>query len=178
MRILPVILVLSAVLLAGGCATYRAYPGPKRPHDEVAVLTVPPTVTSVDGEPMLKDSVGTIELLPGRHAIEWEFIYPNSFRETQRLTFEAKAGERYRLGQRFFPPPHPAGPIGEVFDFVIGTALIPLEIVFPSEPPTEAPDGAYYRWIIHHRSERVIAGLAPDVPQGDCVITFVPPPDQ
>jgi hypothetical protein len=167
-------LLLSITVLAAGCATYRAYPGARLPREEIAILSVPPTVMSVDGEAIRKDNVGTIELLPGWHSIKWEFTYPNGFRTTESLSFEAEAGERYRLGERFFPPPNPLGPVGDLLGFVIDVAWMPLDILLPFEPPAEAPDGSYYSWITHCPSQTVVAGLAPAVPQGDCVITFVP----
>ena len=175
MRTAALMLLLSITLLAAGCATYCAYPGARLPREQIAILSVPPTIVSVDGETLRKDSVGTIELLPGWHSIEWAFTYPNGFRTTQSLSFEAEAGERYRLGERFFPAPNPLGPVGDVLDFALDVAWTPLGFILPSDPPTGAPEGSYYNWITHSPSQTVVAGLAPDVPQGDCVITFVPP---
>jgi hypothetical protein len=45
-------LLMCSLLAAAGCATYRAYPGPQRPRDEIALLTVVATDVHVDGEPV------------------------------------------------------------------------------------------------------------------------------
>ena len=92
MRFTAGIAMLLVIMLAGGCATYRAYPGKKRPKAEVAVLSVPLfTHYVVDGEPAPVQSVSRIELLPGQHDIEWAFTYPNDYREPQLLSFWAEA---------------------------------------------------------------------------------------
>ena len=90
------------------------------------------------------------------------------------MAFEAAAGQRYRLGERFFAEPHPAGPIGAVFDFALETALIPVKVLVPSEPPVGPPEGEYYSWIVHAGTGHAIAGLAPDVPLDHAPVTYVP----
>ena len=175
MRYATGIAMLLVIMLAGGCATYRAYPGKKRPKAEVAVLSVP-TLTQyvVDGEPAPAQSVSKIELLPGRHEVEWTFTYPNDYREPQQVSFRAEAGQRYRLGQRFFPAPHPGGPLVAVLELGLNTALIPFKLLLPLEAPTEPPEGEYYRWVVEVPSQRLMAGMAPDVPLGHATITYVP----
>ncbi len=167
-------LLMSVILLGGGCATYRAYPGPKRPRSDVAVLVVPWTHIAVDGESIPKKDVRQIELLPGWHEIEWEFTYPNRYQETRALSFAAEPGQSYRLGQRFFPAPHPGGPIGAIVDLTVDTALAPITLLLAPEDPTEPPDGEYFMWIVHRESQQVMAGLAPDVPLAHAPISYVP----
>ena len=163
------------LVLLGGCATYRAYPGKKRPRAEVAVLSVPMlTSFTVDEKQVPEQSISRIELLPGRHVIEWDFAYPNRFQASQRLSFAVCAGERYRLGQRFFAAPHPAGPIGALLELGLDTALLPVTLLLPLDAPTEPPEGEYYCWMVQLPSQRLVAGTAPDVPMTHTAITFVP----
>jgi len=176
MRLPATISALSALLLLAACATYQAYPGQKRPRCEIAVLSLPSThmCPALDGEAIKPQNVTAIEFLPGWHTIEWEFIYPNGFTHPRQLVFEARAGQRYRLGQRFFPTPNPLSLIGDAINLGLDTATRPLEIFLPPETPTEPPEGAYYSWIVHEPSRRIVAGLAPDVPLGHVPIVFVP----
>ena len=92
-----------------------------------------------------------------------------SFPEGRRADF------RYRTnGPRGHPEPDPAGPIGAVLSLVADVALAPLEALAPPEPPAYPPAGEYTMWITEHPSQRVVAGLAPDVPRGHEAITYVP----
>jgi hypothetical protein len=90
------------------------------------------------------------------------------------LAFEAAAGQRYRLGERFFAEPHPAGPIGAVIDVAVETALTPIKVFVPSEPPVGPPEGEYYNWIIEAKTGYTVAGLPPDVPLNHAPVTYVP----
>ncbi len=166
-------LLLTTTLLLG-CAVYRAYPGNARPRAEVAVLFVPWTSMTVDGEPVITNNVNRIELLPGSHVIEWLFVYPNDFTESKQLEFVAEAGKRYRLGQRFFTAGGLGGAVGAVADLALDTALVPLKLVFGSEEPAAAPEGEYYTWILERETRYVVAGMAPNVPQVHQTITYVP----
>ncbi len=176
-RTIATALLLTTTLLFG-CAAYQAYPGKARPRADVAVLFVPWTSMTVDGEPIVQKNVNRIELLPGPHVIEWVFVYPNDFKESRRLEFESEAGKRYRLGQRFFAAASFGGPIGEVaelaLDLALDTALVPLKLLLGSETPTAAPEGEYYTWILERQSGALVAGMAPDVPQAHQTITYVP----
>ncbi len=175
---------LALLLPIGGCTRWHAYEGPRRPRAEVALLEIfdiDPGAgpLSVDGAAPPRDDVRRIELLPGRHDITWTFVYPNRHRSAQALCFEAAAGRRYRLGQRFFPAPDPGGPIVAAFGTIIDTALLPLAIldVFATDPG-EPPPGAYFAWIADVQgggaAGAVVAGDAPDVPLGHAEITFLP----
>ena len=176
-RTITTAFLLTTTLLLG-CAVYQAYPGNARPRAEVAVLFVPWTSMTVDGEPVIEKNVSRIELLPGPHVIEWVFVYPNDFKESRRLEFVAKAGKRYRLGQRFFEAGGLGGPIGVVadlaLDLALDTALVPLKLLLGSEEPVAAPEGEYYTWILERQTGNVVAGMAPDVPQVHQTITYVP----
>ena len=179
MKRLSALVAVWGLFLAGsGCATWRAYPGPKRPSSEIAVITVSSAQTIVvDDVPVEKSGVSRIELLPGPHEIAWTFVYPNRYEARQALEFHARAAERYRLGQRFFPAPHPGGFLGAVLDAAADAALSPIRIVFPPEPGEAPPDGEYYRWIVHVESGRPEAGLPPDVPHPHAPLTSVPSDD-
>ena len=172
-RTIATALLLTTTLLLG-CAVYQAYPGNARPRAEVAVLFVPWTSMTVDGEPVITKNVSRIELLPGSHVIEWVFVYPNDFKESKRLEFVAEAGKRYRLGQRFFAAAGLGGVIGAVVDLALDTALVPLKLLLGSEAPAAAPEGEYYTWILERETRYVVAGMAPDVPQVHQTITYVP----
>ena len=172
-RTIMTALLLTTTLLLG-CAVYQAYPGNARPRADVAVLFVPWTSMTVDGEPVMTKNVSRIELLPGSHVIEWVFVYPNDFKENKRLEFAAEAGKRYRLGQRFFAAAGLGGVIGAVADLALDTALVPFKLLLGSEEPAAAPEGEYYTWILERETRYVVAGMAPDVPQVHQTITYVP----
>ncbi len=172
-RTMATALLLSTTLLLG-CAVYQAYPGNARPRAEVAVLFVPWTSMTVDGEPVIAKDVSRIELLPGSHVIEWVFVYPNDFKENKRLEFVVEAGRRYRLGQRFFAAGGLGGAVGAVADLALDTALLPLKLLIGSEEPAAASEGEYYTWILERQTRHVVAGTAPDVPQVHQTITYVP----
>ncbi len=166
-------LLVCGLLSASGCATYRAYPGPRRPSTEIAVLLISVDGLHVDGEPVSPTNVHKVELPPGAHELQWSYRYPNGYVETMGLDFEAAAGQRYRLGQRFFPQPHPDGPIGALVDLAVGTALIPIKVLL-QETPDGPPEGEYYSWVVDPATGRVAGGLAPDVPLEHPPITYVP----
>jgi hypothetical protein len=165
---------LGAVLGESGCSAYQTYAGPKRPDRIVGLLDVPVAVESVDGEAVADPGARRLAVLPGWHEVRWSFVYPNGFTETRELSFVARQGERYRLGQRFFPDPHPAGALGEVFDVTVDTLLLPLRLLFPQAAPEGPSPGEYYCWIVERRTQRVVAGSAPDVPMPHETITYVP----
>ena len=127
----------------------------------------------VDGE-VTASNVYKVELAPGAHELQWSYRYPNGCVEAMVLDFEAAAGQRYRLGQRFFPQPHPDGPIGAIVVFTVETALIPIKRLVPPEMSEGPPEGEYYSWVVATRSGRVVGGLAPDVPMEHPPITYVP----
>ena len=166
-------LLVCGLLTASGCATYRAYPGPRRPATEIAVVMISVDGLHVDGAPVSPTNVHKLELPPGAHELLWSYRYPNGYVETMELDFEAAAGQRYRHGQRFFPQPHPDGPIGAIVDFAVGAALIPIKLLLP-ETPDGPPEGEYYSWVVDQASGHVVGGLAPDVPLEHPPITYVP----
>ncbi len=168
------VLLVCGLLTASGCATYRAYPGPRRPATEIAVLMISVDGLHIDGEPVSPTNVHKVELPPGAHELQWSYRYPNGYVEAMVLGFEAAAGRRYRLGQRFFPQPHPDGPIGAIVDFAVGTALIPIKVLLPPETPDGPPEGEYYSWVVDPASGLVVGGLAPDVPLEHPPMTYVP----
>ncbi len=153
----------------------RAYPGPKRPASEVATLAVPSsTILVVDDQVFEGDRVSRVELTPGSHVIEWEFVYPNRFAEVKRLRFVAEPGSEYELDQRFFPVPYDEGPLELVFDLALDATIMPLAWIFPPEAAPDAPEGEYFMWIVDRRSNDLAAGLPPDVPQAPATISYVP----
>lgn len=167
-------IIISILFLQGGCAAYRTYPGEKLPKSEVALLNVPWTNIVVDGSPIPDKFVSNLELLPGSHVIEWEFVHTNDFREQNQLEFVAQANHRYQLGQRFFSANGLDGVVGFVADLALDTALLPLKLLIDEDEPTEPPDGEYYIWIIERGTQRIVAGMAPDIVQAHQEITFVP----
>ena len=168
-----IVLMACGVMTASGCATYRAYPGPRRPTAQIAVVMVSVDGLHVDGDETASN-VNKVELAPGAHELQWSYRYPNGYVEAMVLDFEALAGQRYRLGQRFFAQPHPDGPIGAIVEFTVETALIPIKVFVPREVPEGPPEGEYYSWVVATRSGRVVGGLAPDVPPVHPPITYVP----
>ena len=177
-RRINVVLLATALLAGAGCATYQAYPGKKRPRAELALLTLSVENPVIDRRVIERKDVYRIELLPGRHVLDWSFTYANGYQEQRSLTFEVEAGRRYRFGQRFFPEPNPAGPLGDVVDLAAGFMLIPIKVAFPQEAASEPPAGEYHVWIIDSRSERIVAGLAPDIPLDHAPVTYVPREEQ
>ncbi|MHC5028095.1 MAG: hypothetical protein ACYTGR_15185 [Planctomycetota bacterium] len=166
-------LVIVALLpLLGGCSTYRAYDGPARPASEVARLDLPAGQYALDGTVLPEGNVNCIEMLPGWHDLEWTYTYPNRFEEEMAMTFHVGGGGHYRLGERFFPAPHWAGPVGAAVEGIVGTALLPITLMFPI--PAAPPVGEHYAWIVDRGTDQLIAGSAPDVPAVHEAITFVP----
>ncbi len=151
------VLLVCGLLSASGCATYRAYPGPRRPSTEIAVVMISVDGLHVDGEPVSPTNVHKVELPPGAHELQWSYRYQNGYVETTALGFEAAAGKHYRLGQRFFPQPHPDGPIGTIVDVAVGTALLPIRMIVPPETQEGPPEGEYYSWVVANR-ERARGG--------------------
>ena len=169
-----VVILISLIFLQGGCAAYKTYSGEKLPKSEVALLNVPWTNIVVDGSPILDKYVGKIELLPGSHIIEWEYVHTNDVRELKQLEFVVEANHRYQLGQRFFPANGLNGVIGLVADLAVDTALMPLKLLFKENEPIEAPKGEYYKWITEQRTKHIVAGMAPNIVQVHQEITYVP----
>jgi hypothetical protein len=58
-------LLMCSLLAATGCATYQAYPGPQRPRNEIALLTVVATDVHVDGEPVSSTASRSARRTPG-----------------------------------------------------------------------------------------------------------------
>ena len=128
----------------------------------------------VDEQVFDGEHVSRVELAPGEHIIEWEYVYPNRFAEVKRLRFEALPDHRYQLAQRFFPAPYEGGPLELVLDLAIDATIMPLAWIFPPEAAPEAPVGEYFMWIVDQRSRDVLAGLPPNVPQTPIAVTYVP----
>ena len=166
-------ILMCGLLAVTGCATYRTYPGPRRPSMEIAVLMISVDELQVDGA-VTPENVHKVELSPGTHEFQWSYRHSNGYVEAVELSFEAVAGRRYRLGQRFFAQPHPDGPIGAVLDFTVETVLGPLKVFLPAETPAGPPDGEYYSWVVDPASGLVVGGLAPDVPLAHAPMTYVP----
>jgi hypothetical protein len=75
-------LILLVTLLAFGCGgkaghTYKLYPGPERPPEELAILKFGEQVTSLRIEGMRVDKMDydRIELLPGTYLIDWRTTF-------------------------------------------------------------------------------------------------------
>lgn len=105
-------LILLATLLAAGCFgkaghTYKLYPGPERPPEELATLKFGKRVTSlrVDGMRVEKKDYDRIDLLPGTHSIDWRtsftvspMVNPKGRDEIAAMaTVELEAGHEYSV---------------------------------------------------------------------------------
>ncbi len=174
-RLIAINMILISILfLQSGCAAYRTYPGEKLPKSEVALLNVPWANIVVDGSPIPDKYVSNLELLPGKHVIEWEYVHTNDFRTLNKLEFVTKANHRYQLSQRFFSANGLDGVVGLVADLALDTALLPLKLLIDEKEATEAPKGEYYMWISERGTQRIVAGMAPNIVQAHQEITFVP----
>ena len=119
-------LTVTTVLLASGCGSVQAYPGPARPSDRTATIFVNPPqatigfqLTAVNGRPVSADVSASI--LPGANRLDL-VVWPTSsstfqesdpafathyqmidqrFKRTMSITFDAEAGGRYGLAGRF-----------------------------------------------------------------------------
>lgn len=166
--------LLMPLLLLSGCATFQAYPGPKRTLEEVGVLSIRQMNTfRIDDQPITRSNVREITLLPGPHTIAWEYTYPNLCREMKQLDFQVERGHRYQLVQRFIPQAQVGHPIEAVFDFTIDAVVAPLIWLFPPESPAEAPEGEYFMWIVDQESRSVLAGVSPDDSTRHAAITDI-----
>ena len=135
------LILLMSILVLNGCATCQAYPGPERSPEEVGFLSVRQmNGLLIDKQPITQGNVSEISLLPGPHTIEWEYTFPNLYREKMKLNFQAERGHRYQLVQRFIPAAPYGHPFEAVFDFTIDAVVAPLIWLFPPESPAEAPE--------------------------------------
>jgi hypothetical protein len=106
-------LLLPAALMVTGCSTLRAYDGPAREPDEVAVISGDLRFTagaplslllrSVDGQP-LDARYNGVEVLPGKHV----FVVDCVLRETQstsrhEVTAEVDPGTHYGFTAEMAP---------------------------------------------------------------------------
>lgn len=128
-------------------------------------------VIRIDKQPITHGNVSEISLLPGSHTIEWEYTYPNIYREMMKLNFQVERGHRYQLIQRFIPQATDGHPLEVIFDFTIDAVVTPLIWLFPPESPTEAPEGVYFKWIVDLGSRQVLAGESPDTLNRHAAIT-------
>lgn len=105
-------LILLATLLACGCFgktghTYKLYPGPVRPPEELAVVKFGKRVNSVriGGMRVDKKDYDRIELLPGSYLIDWRttfsvspMVNPEGRDEIAAMvTVELEAGHEYSV---------------------------------------------------------------------------------
>jgi hypothetical protein len=99
------LLLLLAGIGASGCATHRAYDGPERPRESVALIEPVPSRThelylsAIDGQ-TLAPWVVRAELLPGEHVIEATLVLRLRGRRViadHPLRFEAVQGHTYRV---------------------------------------------------------------------------------
>jgi hypothetical protein len=175
LRLTAGLMSLMALALASGCGTVQAYPGKRRPRNEVATLKMPVTdLVVVDDVIVADEAVAAVEILAGEHTVEWTFVYPNRHVEPKRITFTAEPGRTYRLGQRFFPAPYAGGPLEMIFDVAIDLAVTPFALLFPPEAPAEPPHGDYFVWVTDAKTEMILAGLPPDAPLDHQPITYLP----
>lgn len=162
------------LLLLSGCATCQAYPGPERSQEEIGILSIRQmNGFRIDKQRISRGNVSEIALLPGPHTIEWDYIYPNLYREMMKLNFQVERGHRYQLVQRFIPQAPVSHPLEAVFDFTIDTVVAPLIWLFPPESPDEAPEGVYFKWIVDLESRNVMAGASPDDLNRQAAITDI-----
>ena len=106
------ILVLLLMLIASGCFgktghTYKLYPGPVRPPEELAVVKFGERVTSlrVGGMRVDRKDYDRIELLPGTYLIDWQttFTVSRTVNPAGRdevaaaVTAELEAGHEYSV---------------------------------------------------------------------------------
>lgn len=173
-QIALIIALISLLFLQAGCAAYKTYPGKKLPKSDVALLAVPWANIILDGSLIPNKYVSNIELLPGPHVIEWDYIHTNDYRELKQLKFVVEANHQYTLGQRFFPEFGLGGAIGLVADIAVDTALLPLKLLIEEKESTESPKGEYYMWITDRDTQQIVAGMAPNTVQGHQEITYVP----
>ena len=105
-------LVLLAALLASGCLgktghTYKLYPGPERPPEELAVVEFGERVTSIriEGMRVDKGDYDRIELLPGTYQIDWRttfsvspMVNPQGYDKIAAMaTVDLEAGHEYSV---------------------------------------------------------------------------------
>jgi len=105
-------LVLLVTLLASGCFgktghTYKLYPGPERPPEELATVELGKRVTSlrVGGMRVDKKDYDRIELLPGSYLIDWQTTFTLSLmvdpegrdEVAAAVTVELEAGHGYSV---------------------------------------------------------------------------------
>ncbi len=167
-------MLLMSLLVLTGCATCQAYPGPERSLEEVGILSIRQmNAFRIDRQHITQGNVSEISLLPGPHTIEWEYTYPNLYREMMKLDFQVERGHRYQLVQRFIPQTPYGHPFEAVFDFTIDAVVAPLIWLFPPESPAEAPEGVYFKWIVDLESRNVMAGVSPDDLNRQAAITDI-----
>jgi uncharacterized protein YccT (UPF0319 family) len=160
MKTLQTILVMAALVAAGGCATapkgVRMYPGDSQPADKVAQLAaaVDYDVKTIDGASTgrgMFSSGGAVvyELLPGPHEVVVRFYSPleggNSFdrpdrSDFQTLRFDAAVGRRYVLnrktvGRDIVLSISEAGAVE-----AMATVVAPVKKPVAMTPPAKAPE--------------------------------------
>ncbi len=155
-------ILLMSILVLNGCATCQAYPGPERSPEEVGFLSVRQmNGLRIDKQPITQGNVSEISLLPGPHTIEWDYTYPNLYRDMKQLEFKVERGHRYQLVQRFISQAPRRHTLEAVFNFTIDAVVAPLIWLFPPESPAEAPEGEYFKWIVDLETRSVLAGASP-----------------
>lgn len=104
-----IIVVATLGLLIIGCAADRAYEGPGRPRNEVAIFIgmnpVDPLIPKgwaslikkVDGNPV-QGSGAKVEVLAGKRELEIYCSRPGGAPSTQKVTVEVEAGGEYTIG--------------------------------------------------------------------------------
>jgi len=116
LRIDRTLVVLSLLLAASGCATYRAYEGPGRPSSEVAIIhgdakvrafsPVALVIRVVDGQ-SVDARYSSVALLPGEHdlLVDCQVGVDAATSNTSRFDLKVTlaAGERYRLREELEP---------------------------------------------------------------------------
>jgi hypothetical protein len=105
-RRLPALVHIALVVwLTTGCATLRAYDGPRRPPAEIATLGAAPlpgfqiSLRAIDSKP-LRWSQDRIELLPGTYEITAHVLVSNWRKQLEfvhELTLTVEAGHAYLM---------------------------------------------------------------------------------
>lgn len=101
--------IITVVFFLVGCAADRAYDGPGRPRDQVAIFIgmnpADPLIPSgwaslikkVDGQPVL-GSGAKVEVLAGKRELEIYCSCPGGAPSTQKFIVEVEAGGEYKIG--------------------------------------------------------------------------------
>jgi chorismate synthase len=107
-------MLVSLGLVSGGCATYHAYDGPRRPADKVAIVSgtaklraatpLALVIRAVDDRPV-DVRYSSVALTPGRHRllVDCQLGEQPGAASRHSIDIDVGAGERYRLTAEMRP---------------------------------------------------------------------------